>query len=106
MNQHVLISLTKEELQSMITECVNQALSSHNLHTTAPTQTAEVPITAALLTIKDMCDLFKVSKVTIHNWRKQGKLPYRKKGRRVYFVEQDVMNSMYASSILKNGRQR
>ncbi len=47
-----------------------------------------------LLSIEEMCKLFKVSRVTINTWMKQGKIPFIKMSRRVYFVFEDVMNAI------------
>ena len=43
-----------------------------------------------LLTTNDVIQLFNVSRVTIHNWKKSGLLPSFKMGNRVYFNEHEV----------------
>jgi len=43
-----------------------------------------------LLTTNDVIQLFNVSRVTIHNWKKSGLLPFFKMGNRVYFNEHEV----------------
>jgi predicted site-specific integrase-resolvase len=43
-----------------------------------------------LLTTNDVIQLFNVSRVTIHNWKKSGLLPFFKMGNRVYFNEYEV----------------
>jgi len=43
-----------------------------------------------LLSTNDVIQLFNVSRVTIHNWKKSGLLPSFKMGNRVYFNENEV----------------
>lgn len=45
-------------------------------------------------TIKEVAEVFRVHKNTIINWKKSGKLPYVKVGRRVLFKESDVKKLM------------
>lgn len=45
-------------------------------------------------TIKEVAEVFRVHKNTINNWKKSGKLPYVKVGRRVLFKESDVKKLM------------
>lgn len=47
-----------------------------------------------LLSIDDMCKVFKVSRVTIHTWKKEGRIPYFKVSRRVYFDYDEVIKSL------------
>lgn len=45
-----------------------------------------------LLKMEDLCRLFKVSKVTIHEWRKKGLLPKPiRKNSRVYFLKSEIV---------------
>ena len=41
-------------------------------------------------TAQEVADMFKVSKNTVINWRRQGKLPYLKIGRVILFKESDI----------------
>lgn len=43
-----------------------------------------------LLTIERTCELFQISKVTLHKWKKSGRLPYVKVDRKVYFKASDI----------------
>ncbi len=47
-----------------------------------------------LLTIKDLQGIFGVSRVTINKWMKEGKLPFIKMSRRVYFNEDEIYSSL------------
>jgi excisionase family DNA binding protein len=49
---------------------------------------------AELKSIAETAKAFKVSKQTIHNWTKQGKIISHKIGRRVYYKKSDLMESL------------
>jgi hypothetical protein len=87
MEQILLTSITLEELLDKITERINKALS-------ITLERKETPIPEDLLTIEDLESLFKVSKVTIHKWKKRGLIPFYKMNRKVYFKRSEVINSM------------
>ncbi len=57
-----------------------------------------------LLTIEEVCAIFKVSKVTIHNWKRTAKLPFfRMPGsKRVYFKRDEVMAVLKRIGTRKN----
>ena len=42
------------------------------------------------LTIKEVCDLFQITKPTIYEWTRHGKLKPRKIRNRVYFFRSDI----------------
>ena len=42
------------------------------------------------MTVKELCDMMKVTRTTIDNWRKEG-LPYKKFGKIVRFDKDEVM---------------
>ena len=88
MEQILLTSITLEELLDKITDRINIALSIKTL------EIKETPIPEDLLTIEDLESLFKVSKVTIHKWKKRGLIPFYKMNRKVYFKRSEVINSM------------
>jgi len=88
MEQILLTSITLEELLDKITERINIAISIKT------SERKETPTPEDLLTIEDMIGLFKVSKVTIHKWKKRGLIPFYKMNRKVYFKRSEVINSM------------
>ena len=47
-----------------------------------------------LLKIEEACVLLKVSKVTIHKWKKQNKIRSYRIGRKIYFKKSELMNSI------------
>jgi excisionase family DNA binding protein len=47
-----------------------------------------------LIKIEDVCRLFKVSKVTIHSWKKSGRLPFYRISNKIYFKKNEVIEAM------------
>jgi excisionase family DNA binding protein len=54
-----------------------------------------------LVTIEELMEILKVTKMSIHNWRKDGWLPYYKLGSSVRFNMEDVMEAIQK----RNGRK-
>lgn len=44
-----------------------------------------------LLTIKDACDFLKVSKVSLHKWKREGKIEYHRFGSRIRFKKSELL---------------
>lgn len=51
---------------------------------------ASKKISEELLSVKEMCELFKVSRVTIYNWTKSGYLSPIKLGATVRYRKSDI----------------
>ncbi len=91
----VLTSYPLSDLRDVIKQTLNESLSGIidriNTHPQPQTQTPEQD---KLIRIEDVIKLLGVSKMTLHHWRKQGKLTYYKIGRLVYFKEREVLEAM------------
>ncbi|MEJ7737522.1 MAG: helix-turn-helix domain-containing protein [Chitinophagaceae bacterium] len=72
-------------LKTIIEEEMEQKISSISKQTFA-----ENPPQKKLLKAKEVCELFQVSKPTIYEWLKQGKLKSIKIESRRYFLWQDI----------------
>ena len=55
-----------------------------------------------LLTTKEVCEQFKISRTTLSNWRKKGLIEYIKIGRNIYFKKSAIMNILEKSKRLHN----
>lgn len=77
-----------EDLLGMIKESVRDAL------TVFPQENSKEDVPEDLLSIEDIQKVFKVSKVTIHKWKKKGLLPFYKMNRKVYFKKSEVIDAM------------
>lgn len=82
-DKKILVNLltTKEELKSLITEC----LSAIKI------EPPEQEIEEELLTIKQIAVFFQVSETTIHAWKNKGVLPYIKVKSRIRFKKSIVL---------------
>lgn len=89
MNSNLMLIISKNELQDMLRDAVKSTNVSNAV--------VDFPINSnspQLLSINDMCEMFKVSRVTISTWMKQGRLPFKKVSRRVYFILDEVLSSI------------
>jgi len=75
-------------LQSLIRETITEILN------TQMSRIQSEPENETLLKIGDVAELFKVSKLTIHNWKKDGRIPFRQIGRRIFYDKSEVMKSI------------
>lgn len=92
MEQFTVIKMNPEEIRLMIKESISQAIGN------LPKNEAENKVLGDLISIDELGQILGVSKVSLLKWRKQGILPYKKIGKRVYFDKKEVAGKM---SILK-----
>jgi len=84
----MFLQMTADDLRGMISECIKDALTLERQ------EKAPEPIPEDLLSIEDIQKVFKVSKVTVHKWKKKGLLPFYKMNRKVYFKKSEVIEAM------------
>ncbi|MBX3042520.1 MAG: helix-turn-helix domain-containing protein [Candidatus Kapabacteria bacterium] len=89
MNANLTVTLDKSSIELLVNEISDKISISSEKSDFIPK-----PAPPALLSIKDLCQFFRVSRVTIHKWMKDGRIPYRKVNRRVYFILEEVLNSI------------
>jgi len=79
-DRNELISIIREAFREELKESLNQKEkeTDYNL----------------LLTRKEVSDLLKVSLVTVSKYMKEGKFPYHRLGRHIYFKKGDVMKAL------------
>jgi hypothetical protein len=88
MEKTIFTSLSADDLRGMISECIKDALMLES-KVKSPN-----PVPEDLLSIEDIQKVFRVSKVTVHKWKKKGLLPFYKMNRKVYFKKSEVIDSM------------
>lgn len=81
----IITQLNIVELQKMITDAVELGLSSQR-----PPSDLPKPSEDGMYRQADLCRLFQVSKPTIIDWQKNGRLPFVRIGRSVYFPKSEV----------------
>ncbi len=79
MERLLFTSISVEELTSLIQQCIKDELAELD------TQKESSSVRDELVTIDDVVRMFRISKVTLHDWKKKGILPYYRISRRVYF---------------------
>ena len=85
MSSVIIIQLSLEELKSIIAESIQAALSSYQCQADNGDE---------LLTISQAEAFFDVTRQTIGNWRKQGKVVAKKMGGRVYMRKSELLKAM------------
>jgi len=83
MEEIIMIKMSYQQLKDLIRSCIQEYLQEHLKQ--AP------PEDNTLLKIDAIADYLGVSKVTIHSWKKQGKIPFHRMGRRVYFKKSEIL---------------
>ncbi|MEM7104871.1 MAG: helix-turn-helix domain-containing protein [Bacteroidota bacterium] len=78
-----IIITTEEELREIIADCVRGQLKS-----LIPKEEEE------LLTVNEVADLFGVTAVTIHSWKKKKILAFHRIGGRVRFKKSEIMEKL------------
>ena len=83
MQKTVLISIEVADLQSIIIDSVNACLKHHqkNLATSSD----------KIFNVGEVCKLLGVSRTTVYEWRRSGKVPSHRIGRRVFFKESELL---------------
>lgn len=83
-DKKMIITLTVEELVNIF-----DARISFFLQTAQPKEPED-----SLLKPKDVAKLLSVSRVTISQWMKSGRLPYCRIGTRIYFKKTEILEVM------------
>ncbi len=94
--------------QNALRDCIRDAIKEE-LHIFISGIRSTVDNTAStssekLLTKKEMADELDISLVSLTEWMKQGKIPYMRMGKRIYFKKNEVVNSMANFNHKKGGK--
>jgi excisionase family DNA binding protein len=88
MQETIFTNMTKADFQAFIRGVIKEALTFQQEATTVAPQKDK------LLNIDEVCSLLKISKPTLHNWKRDGRLPFHRIGSKVYFKEKEVLEAM------------
>ncbi|MGZ7117711.1 MAG: helix-turn-helix domain-containing protein [Methanobacterium sp.] len=83
-DKKMIITLTVEELVNILDSRISFFIRQ------APSKKPE----DSLLKPKDVAKMLSVSRVTISQWMKSGRLPYCRIGTRIYFKKSEVLEAM------------
>ncbi|MCK4922199.1 MAG: helix-turn-helix domain-containing protein [Bacteroidales bacterium] len=89
MEQLLITSFQKEDFEELIMTCLKRVLKDFELG-----NIQQEKINEEILSTDDLQKMFKVSKVTIHKWKKKGLIPYYKMNRKVYFKRSEIIESL------------
>lgn len=84
-----IIVVDVDDLRKVIKETITQCIVQKE------SETYE-----GFIKIDEVCKLLQVSKPTIHLWKKQGKLPFHKIGKKLFFKKSEVLSSPIVSKIV------
>ena len=85
--QILLTGIPVTEFQSLIAETVRNEVSFLK-QTDSQAQNDE------LIKLNEVAVLLNVSKVTIHSWKKSGKIPFYRISNKVYFKKNEVLEAL------------
>ena len=88
-NVQMLFPIDPAKFWSQLKSVVEEVIEQKNM-TSASLPFAEKYSSQPLLKVSEVCKIFKVSKPTIYEWLKQGKLKSVKVESRRYFLWQDI----------------
>ena len=89
METPILFPISPEEYWRKLSEVVDQLLTE-KLNQTGYPATPPGMTCRPLLSIKEVCDLFQITKPTVYEWIRHGKLKPYKVRARVYFLMTDI----------------
>ena len=93
--QFILTSIPLQQLNTMISVAVNEALKIHLSQKVDVSESSE-----QLLTVKEAAEFLNLSVPTVYSKVSKGELPVMKRSKRLYFSSQDLMN------YIKEGRKK
>ena len=85
-------SLKPDELKALIKDSILEALEKQP--TSSQPQQSEPE---ELLRVNQLAEFLNVSKVTIHNWKREGIIPFHRLSNKVYFKKSEVISSLKKS---------
>ena len=86
------VTIPPQQLKELVYEAALAALAEHEKRKVD---------TETLITNPPALELLSVSKVTLHQWRWSGKIPYRRIGKRIYYSKSDLLAAMEKSPLSK-----
>ena len=95
MDKIVFISLSIEDLQTVIIDCVNSCLKNNTQENKTPTEQPE-----QLLTIQEAAEFLSLTVPTMYSKVSKGELPVMKRGKRLYFSSTELLG------YIKDGRKK
>jgi len=93
MESRVFISMTPSELKDLFKQSYLEIKE----------ESQKIPTPEKFLSRQEVAEQFRVTVQTIHSWTKNGRLPYKRIGRRIFYRMSDIENAMQSFSKYKKG---
>jgi excisionase family DNA binding protein len=87
MQQIQITNMSPEELKELVKECIKESISKQEEPKTGKEKNEE-----QFLSVKEVQELLKISKVTIHSWKKKGKIKPHSIGRKIFFKKSQIIS--------------
>lgn len=87
MNNIVFLSFSKEELIDIVRDAVKQELNLKK--------------EKELMTFNETREFLSISQSCLNQWKAQGKIPFQKLGKRVYFSKSEIFGALKESNYNK-----
>lgn len=91
MQEQIFYNLQPEELRTLIKSAVIEALEGQQSSQPQQSEPEE------LLRVNQLAEFLHVSKVTIHNWKREGIIPFYRISNKIYFKKSEVISSLKIS---------
>lgn len=85
-----LTNLSIDEFKSVITDTLQEAVSK----ALAKLPISRPPEAEELIKIGEVAKMLGVTTVTIHDWKKKGKLPFYRIANKIYFKKNEVIETL------------
>jgi excisionase family DNA binding protein len=89
-----LVLIDVATLTGIVGNIINNALNEWRAHSDNSIANYNDRRDSDLLNMAETIELLKVSKVTIHNWKKAGIIKSHKMGRKLYFKESELLEAI------------
>lgn len=83
----VLMSISREELQSLIKDAIRSELSKKK--------------EKEILNAAEVCDLLNIHPSTLACWKRENKVSYKRKGKRIFFFRSQILADLEDSNYSK-----
>ena len=84
MDEIVVISISRDELKDMIRGVIRDEIISNE----------QKKKEKELMNARELCEYLGVHIGTVNNWKSQGKLPFKKLGKRIFFERAEVKRAL------------
>lgn len=87
MNSQVFTTLSIEELRNLIKESVREEINRKE--------------DKKIMSFKETCNFLECSASALNKWKSESRIPFKKLGKRVYFVKDEIIKALKESNYYK-----